>query len=295
MRANFGIAATLTRAWVRLYTLGMPVDLRETRREEIEADLWDQERDAQEQAIPRAMSEVEVLLRAVLGVPDDLSWRFEAIQARRAASIARRIPMLSLSTRQIRWMGLAGLLSGLLWAGNVLTLPTKFGSWWAYGHIVLSILFIVGLLGVYMHHREQAGKVAKAGFLLLFASFAAWSALNILNTGFGVEDEALVMNLLGVTWVFLMPPGFLLLGIGLKGPARAVPLVVGCAFAMSLLMPRALFTYLFPSVTNWPGSASPMGAMAFFVMGIGLALMGYSVFRTAAPRTAALGSAPQAK
>lgn len=283
MRTDFGIAAALTRAWVRLYTIGMPADLRETRRGEIEADLWDQEKDAHEKGIPAAVSEMEILLRAVLGVPDDLSWRFEAIQARRAASLTRRIPMWSLSTRQLRWMGLAGLLSGFLWAGNVLTLPTKFGSWWAYGHIALSILFIVGLLGVYMHHREQAGTVGKAGFILLFASFAAWSALNILNTGFGVDDGALAMDLLGVTWVFLLPPGFLLLGIGLKGPGRAVPLVVGCAFAMSFLIPRAAFTYLFPSVTNWPGEASPLGAVAFFIMGVGLALMGYSVFRNAAP------------
>lgn len=283
MRTHFGIAAALTRAWVRVYTIGMPADLRETRREEIDADLWDQEKDAQDEGIPAAVSETEILLRAVLGVPDDLSWRFEAIHARRGASIARRIPMLSLSTRQIRGMGLAGLVSGFLWAGSVLTLPTKFGSWWAYGHIALSILFIVGLLGVYMHHREQAGTVGKAGFILLFASFAAWSALNILNTGFGVDDGALAMDLLGVTWVFLLPPGFLLLGIGLKGPGRAVPLVVGCAFAMSFLIPRAAFTYLFPSVTNWPGEASPLGAVAFFIMGVGLALMGYSVFRNAAP------------
>jgi hypothetical protein len=30
----------IVRAWVRLYTLGLPADLKDARRDEINADLW---------------------------------------------------------------------------------------------------------------------------------------------------------------------------------------------------------------------------------------------------------------
>ncbi|MDP2955028.1 MAG: hypothetical protein Q8N53_01290, partial [Longimicrobiales bacterium] len=127
--AGFRIAAELTRAWVRLYTIAMPADLRETRRAEIDADLWDHEQDAHENGEGPAIFAREVLLRAFLGVPDDLSWRFEAIQLRRALSPEGRIPMMALSERRIRWMGLGGLLGGLLWAGNALMKPVGPGVW----------------------------------------------------------------------------------------------------------------------------------------------------------------------
>ena len=35
------------RAWVRLYTAGLPPGLRDSRREEIDADLWEQSQEAE--------------------------------------------------------------------------------------------------------------------------------------------------------------------------------------------------------------------------------------------------------
>ena len=35
------LAITVTRWWTRVYTLGLPADLREARRAEIESDLWE--------------------------------------------------------------------------------------------------------------------------------------------------------------------------------------------------------------------------------------------------------------
>lgn len=283
MSTGFRIATVLTRAWVRLYTIAMPVDLRESRRAEIDADLWDHENDAQGNGVSRAVIAMEIVLRALLGVPDDLSWRFESIQAWRAASLERSLPMMALSARQIRWMGLGGVIGGVLWAGRYLV-PVDPGTLVrGYGHIALSMLFIVGLLGFYAQQHERAGKVARAGFILLFTSFLAWSALNVLGTVFGVGDQTLLMNWLGVAYVFLLAPGFLLLGLGLKGAARGVPLAIGSAFAAWLLVPRAVLLHYFPSVADWNRGDSPLGVTVFFIMGIGLALMGYSVFRNAAP------------
>ncbi len=36
----------LVRGWVRLYTAGLPADVRDGRREEIDADLWEHAREA---------------------------------------------------------------------------------------------------------------------------------------------------------------------------------------------------------------------------------------------------------
>jgi len=40
-----GRSAALVRRWVALYTVGLPRDLRDTRRAEIEDDLWSQAHD----------------------------------------------------------------------------------------------------------------------------------------------------------------------------------------------------------------------------------------------------------
>jgi hypothetical protein len=281
MRARFGIAAALTRAWVRLYTIRMPLDLRETRRAEIDADLWEHEKDAQEAGMPPVITEMEILLRAVLGVPDDVSWRFEAIQARRAASLEGRIPMMAFSVRQIRWMGLVGMGGGILWAGRYFV-PVALEPERAvrgYGHLALSVLLVVGLVGFYAQQRDRVGKAGKAGFVLLFTSFLAWPALLILFV-FGVEENTLVMGVLALAFAFLLAPGFLLLGLGLKDHTRAVPLAIGTVMFVLWLLPRAALVHYFPLAAAFLyGGNSPPGA---FLMGIGLTLMGYSVFRKAA-------------
>lgn len=288
MSPQFGVAAALTRAWVRLYTIRMPSDLRETRRAEIDADVWEHEKDAQQAGVPRVVVELEILLRAVLGVPDDVSWRFEAIQARRAASLEGRMPMMTVSVRQIRWMGLVGMVGGMLWAGRYLV-PVELEPGQVvrgYGHLALSVLLVVGLVGFYAQERERVGKAGKAGFVLVFTSLLAWSALLVLWL-LGVGEDTVVMGLLALAFAFLLAPGFLLLGLGLKGPTRGVPLAIGTVMLVLWLLPRASLLHYLPSVAAFLyGGNSPPGA---FLMGIGLTLMGYSVYRNAAgPPAAAL-------
>lgn len=275
MTAGFLIGVTLIRAWVRLYTIGMPADLRETRRAEIDADLWDHQNDAERSGVSPGMLTLHILLRAALGASDDLNWRFES-------SLERRAAMVALSAKQVRWMGLGGLLGGVVWAGRYFVPGDPGTVIRGYGHIALSILLIVGLVGFYAQQRAGANRFGRAGFILLLTSFVAWSAMNVLGTVFRVNDQTLLMNLLAVAFVFLLAPGFLLLGIGLKGAARGVPLAIGGAFTTWLLLPRAALAQYFPSMTNWNRGDSPIGVTVFFLMGIGLALMGYSVFRNAA-------------
>jgi len=276
MTGWFRSAAALARAWVRLYTIGLPWELRETRRTEIDSDLWEHENDARDTGRAPVIAAMEVILRVLIGVTHDVSWRSEAIQTWRVPDFERRVTFMALSPGQTRWMGLAGVLGGVLWAGTFLV-PLDLGTVVrGYGHIVLSILLIVGLLGFYAHQRERASKAGRVGFALLLTSFVAWLALNVLGTVFGVSDQALAMNLLAAIWVFLLPPGFVLLGFGLRGAARGVPLTIGCAFMAWLVVPRALYAHYFPSVTNWNRGDTPIGLTVFFLMGIGVALMGFT-------------------
>ena len=115
------IASALARAWVRLYTRGMPADLREARRAEIAADLWEHQHDAREKGVPQATVAVEILLRTVVGIRDDTGWCFEAVRARRGVANQGRIGTM-ISIKQIRWMGFCAVLSSAIWMGLTIVL-----------------------------------------------------------------------------------------------------------------------------------------------------------------------------
>ena len=68
------LAISCVRRWTWLYTSRMPPVVRETRRAEIESDLWEFQCDAED---PRLASALHILLRLLIGVPDDLGWRVE--------------------------------------------------------------------------------------------------------------------------------------------------------------------------------------------------------------------------
>jgi uncharacterized protein (TIGR03435 family) len=69
------LAIGCVRAWTRLYTWRMPPALRETRRAEIESDLWEFQADATD---GRSVgSALHILIRLLSGMPDDLGWCVE--------------------------------------------------------------------------------------------------------------------------------------------------------------------------------------------------------------------------
>jgi hypothetical protein len=84
----FATVAGAVRAWVWLYTLPLDPAERENRRHEIASDIWELEADSG----PTFSTTVHVLVRAILGVPDDLLWigeRISADHAFRPLAIAR--------------------------------------------------------------------------------------------------------------------------------------------------------------------------------------------------------------
>ncbi len=67
------LALGSVRAWTRLYTWRLKPELRQARREQVESDLWESQRD------PDAIGTgaLHILVRLLAGVPDDLGWRLE--------------------------------------------------------------------------------------------------------------------------------------------------------------------------------------------------------------------------
>ena len=47
MSAALALAVGMTRSWVTLYTSGLPRELRDARRAEIDSDLWEHQRTAE--------------------------------------------------------------------------------------------------------------------------------------------------------------------------------------------------------------------------------------------------------
>ena len=65
------------RWWVSAYTWGLPVDLRDRRRLEIESDLWEQQNKLEKGSSSPGNAAIQVLVRFLGGVPADLLWRWD--------------------------------------------------------------------------------------------------------------------------------------------------------------------------------------------------------------------------
>jgi hypothetical protein len=101
----------LTRRWVRLYTAGLPPEIREARRAELESDLWEQDHEAAAAGVRPTMTAMQVLHRLVRGLPADLSWRQQQGGAkvfRKAGRAAVEGAMLTTAALARHWV--AGLV-----------------------------------------------------------------------------------------------------------------------------------------------------------------------------------------
>jgi uncharacterized membrane protein YhaH (DUF805 family) len=79
MRPAPDLAAAVVRVWTRAYTAGLHPGLRESRRAEIDSDLWEHARAAQDAAAaPRSIAG-QMLARCLLGIAADLTWRSQMV------------------------------------------------------------------------------------------------------------------------------------------------------------------------------------------------------------------------
>ena len=76
------LALAIVRQWTSLYTLGMPPDVRDERRAEINSDLWECEHEkAAAPTLP-----LQIITRLAAGLWDDVAWRWECLSPFRRVS-----------------------------------------------------------------------------------------------------------------------------------------------------------------------------------------------------------------
>jgi hypothetical protein len=177
-------ASTLVRGWVDLYTRGLPSELRDARRAEIESDLWEQAAEAD--GVGRAPLSVgsEMLARLALGMPADIGWR-QAHRRGNTSSQRKEIVM-----REPR--------SGRIW--------TAIGTIWA----ALGFAFaVVLLIDIQSHHADRPGDVwaasVAAGVIMAGSAIALIGLLRIDRSPNSGRQMALVGAVVaGGTAMFLL-------------------------------------------------------------------------------------------
>lgn len=80
--AGHRLVVNFTRLWVRFYTIGLTPELRQARWDEIDSDIWEQVSHDSRRAGPAHRTVLHVGVRCLLGVPADISWRFEQPSSR---------------------------------------------------------------------------------------------------------------------------------------------------------------------------------------------------------------------
>ena len=157
------------RAWVDLYTSGLPRAMRDRRREEVAADLADETLDAV------AAGSIEDLAarryaRLVRGIPADLAWRMVAARGDPPSEQEGR-PALPASRLSLVLLGFVGILAaiGIVLALRTLAMletePEPWLSWGPYGFLVGTATVLVGVL-VSVPRPKAGAFLALAGALI---------------------------------------------------------------------------------------------------------------------------------
>ena len=288
MNASVQAAAALSRAWVRLYTARLPETLRDSRRAEMDADLWEHQHDRLASRTAAGITATEIVLRTCLGAFDDLAWRFDVLRTIRRSSNRGRATMLQLTSRQTRWMGLAGLAGGLLWAIYFFSLMLRErsgfpGAWDRVVPLVVAVFLLTGLVGFLTTYRERIGRKGTVGVSLLIASMASYL---LANTLLGALPAGTGRNLFGwalsIGVVILPIPAFVLIGFALKGAARAGALLVAVVGPLGMVLwVLANQGFIDP---RWLRGDSPVNltyGVYFILAAAWLAAAGYSTYRQA--------------
>lgn len=192
--------------------------------------------------------------------------------------------MVALSPKYTRWLGLCLLAGGLLWAVDIGVLRTDRGVRF---DLLTPMFLMAGLMGLGVQERERLRRTGRVGALLIFLSWLSWVLMSMLPG----DGNSLHINILAVSWAFLQPVGFFLMGVGLKGALRVTMFAIASLFLAPMLM--VLLSVLFPGLlTDWnmnTANSPPPFADAFSIAsGLGLALMGLVTFRAGREQRAAV-------
>ena len=137
-------AAGIVRAWVGCYTVELPAEVASARREMIEADLWDETREAEQRGEGGSIGRQRIG-RLFRGIPADLTWRVDQWRG----NSPRRNPMRISKVELIVLLGVVALCGIVLILGLRAIAspdPAKWSGWGPYGLVGGLGLSVVGLL-----------------------------------------------------------------------------------------------------------------------------------------------------
>jgi hypothetical protein len=188
---NTSPVAGLVRAWVDLYTRGVPEPARSGRRDEVEDDLWCQHEEAA--AIGRSSASVnaEMLVRLLFGMAADVGWRMSS--GGEGGPELERVP-----STQGRILGILAILGVVGW-GIALAGYVVWGgenAWLTAGILVYVSQLLGGLgfagatMGLALTQDRLSFVGAMAGVLgglaALFGALGAFQLSLLLPLGSGV-------------------------------------------------------------------------------------------------------------
>lgn len=197
------MAARLARLWTRTYTAGLPREIRDARRAEVESDLWESLAD------PAAAS--QILPRLVLGALDDVTWSMTCMDHTTRSSTWWSVG--SLATAALTWFWLTNTPSGSVmfdtqWAWPLATTIHVLGL---AAFISLRTVVDLRLMGHALGSLQVSGLVAlltpwtlAAGSVTLASGLALYMAEPerfLANPFFQIKIAALIAALLNV-WYF---------------------------------------------------------------------------------------------
>lgn len=186
------VAARLVRRWVRRYTRGLDPTVRDTRRAEIESDLWEHRREADSAGLRPRQTGLEIVARMVLGMAADLGWRRAMPMAQHVrgmeADMGNRIPT-------VWWVPAAIVVAGMnLYLGIAgwdpgWTPPQPSVDPFA---VVVVVLGVAGLIGVALRNR-----LPKVSGLLMLSG--AWVPLFLGISSLRILGPFVIVGLVEIT------------------------------------------------------------------------------------------------
>ena len=196
-------AVSVARWWTSVYTAGLPIELRDARRAEVESDLWE--------SVADGTPSRHILARLALGVVDDLSWSLTFMDTSSRATATWSIGTLlvfalswlwlslapdSLTMRESRWAFPAAsavhLMGIVLFIGMRLVLDLRIIGWAFSGTAISEV-------------SRRAGPWSLAGAIVTVLSgmalYSANSAQLAANVVFQLKVVVLSVALLNA-WLF---------------------------------------------------------------------------------------------
>jgi len=150
--------------------------------------------------------------------------------------------------------------------------------------VLVAVLLLAGLLGFLTGYRERLGRKGTIGVSLLVTSQASFllanTVLGMLPAGAGSNILGVV---LGVGFAILPIPGFILIGLALKGSARVGAFLVAVVGPLGMVLPTALarFGVADPGLLRTDSPVSLSYGLYFILAAAWLAAAGYATYRQA--------------